>query len=194
MSLARLAMRIAAARCLLGATLGEARVYDSAIAPIDQTIGARATLCTADPRLVFAGSTVRLSAQELSDRPRLESEIGELERYTTHLPVHSLRATVASAPAGDWRGRKQEEVIETLGWLSVSVAGLALNPRMFVARVEGRSMDDGKSGLVDGAYAVFELWPAGTRQNLNVLVRGAFTDPETGAYAVSWRRGSGSGA
>jgi hypothetical protein len=38
MSLARLAMRIAAARCLRGATLAEARVYDSAIAPIDQTI------------------------------------------------------------------------------------------------------------------------------------------------------------
>ena len=38
MSLARLAMRIAAARALRGATLAEARVYDSAIAPIDQTV------------------------------------------------------------------------------------------------------------------------------------------------------------
>jgi len=38
MSFARLAMRIAAARALLGSTLAETRVYDSAIAPIDQTI------------------------------------------------------------------------------------------------------------------------------------------------------------
>ena len=38
MSLARLAMRIAAARALRGTTLAETRVYDSAIAPIDQTI------------------------------------------------------------------------------------------------------------------------------------------------------------
>jgi hypothetical protein len=38
MSLARLAMRIAAARALRGTTLAEGRVYDSAIAPIDQTI------------------------------------------------------------------------------------------------------------------------------------------------------------
>jgi hypothetical protein len=38
MSLARLAMRIAAARALRGATLAEGRVHDSAIAPIDQTI------------------------------------------------------------------------------------------------------------------------------------------------------------
>lgn len=38
MSLSRLAMRIAAARALNGATLAEARVFDSAIDPIDQTI------------------------------------------------------------------------------------------------------------------------------------------------------------
>ena len=38
MSLARLAMRIVAARALKGATLAESRVYDSAVAPIDQTI------------------------------------------------------------------------------------------------------------------------------------------------------------
>lgn len=38
MSLARLVMRIAAARALRGATLAEGRVFDSAIAPIDQTI------------------------------------------------------------------------------------------------------------------------------------------------------------
>ena len=75
------------------------------------------------------------------------------------------------------------EVIETLGWLRVSV-GRMLNRRMFVAQVEGKSMDDGRSGLVDGGYAVFELWPSGTRQFLNVLVRGAFSDPETGSYAV----------
>ena len=38
MSLARLAMRIAAARALKGATLAGERVFDSAIDPIDQTI------------------------------------------------------------------------------------------------------------------------------------------------------------
>ena len=45
-------------------------------------------------------------------------------------------------------------------------------------------MDDGRSGLVDGGFAVFELWPKGTKQHLRVLARGAFTDPETGSYAV----------
>ena len=110
--------------------------------------------------------------------------MANLEKYVTHLPVHSLRAAAASLPAGEWgKGVPQEEVIETLGWLDVSV-GRKLNRRMFVAQIEGKSMDDGRSGLVDGGYAVFELWPSGTRQLLNVLVRGAFSDPETGSYAV----------
>jgi len=38
MSLARLAMRVAAARAVKGVTLAEDRVFDSAIDPIDQTI------------------------------------------------------------------------------------------------------------------------------------------------------------
>ena len=75
-------------------------------------------------------------------------------------------------------------MIETLGWVRVTLPGRRLNDRMFIAAVEGHSMDDGKSGLVDGGYAVFELWPSGTKQNLSVLVRGSFSDPETGNYAV----------
>ena len=55
---------------------------------------------------------------------------------------------------------------------------------MFVARIVGNSMDDGRSGLVNSRYAVFELWPTGSRQGLIVLARGSFSDPETGSYAV----------
>ena len=55
---------------------------------------------------------------------------------------------------------------------------------MFVARIVGNSMDDGRSGLVNSRYAVFELWPTGSRQGLTVLARGSFSDPETGSYAV----------
>lgn len=40
MSLARLMMRIAAARAIHGATLAEGRVFDSAVEPLDQTISA----------------------------------------------------------------------------------------------------------------------------------------------------------
>lgn len=154
------------------------------LSDLDRAVDRHCMICGADPRLVVDGEQVRLSARELSDEPLVESDVAPLERYGTHLPLHSLKAAAASTPAGEWGTRAQENVIDTLGWVRVSLPGRSLNSRMFVAKVEGHSMDDGRSGLVDGRYAVFELWPAGTRQGLVVLVRGSFTDPETGSYAV----------
>jgi hypothetical protein len=159
-------------------------VLESALAELDEVVRRRCVVCAADPRLVVEHGEVRLSARELTDQPLLEQTVGELERYVTHLPLHSLRAAAASEPAGEWGPRAQEQVIDTLGWVKVEFPGRRLTPMMFVAQIAGRSMDDGRSGLVDGCYAVFELWPSGTKQNLNVLVRGAFTDPETGSFAI----------
>ena len=139
--------------------------------------------CSGDTRFICNQDTIRLAASELSDRPKLESPT-ELEKYVTHLPLHTLSAVAASEPAGEWGPRAQEELIETEGWLRVTLPGHSLNDQMFVARIKGNSMDNGKSALVNGAYAVFELWPSGTKQELIVLVRGAFKDPETGSYAV----------
>jgi hypothetical protein len=147
-------------------------------------VGRRCVLCAADPRFVVDGNRVRLSARELSGEPVLEPVAGPLERYTTHLPVHTLKATAASLPAGEWGGRAQDELIETLGWLKVDLPGRRLNDKMFVARVEGHSMDNGRNRLADGAWAVFELWPGGRKGSDPVLVRGAFHDPETGSYAL----------
>jgi hypothetical protein len=157
---------------------------ESTLRSLDEVVGRRCVLCPADRRLVLEDEEVRLSARELTSLPLLEETVGEIEKYVTHLPVHSLKAAAASEPAGQWGRRAQEGVIETLGWVRVVMPGRKLNQRMFVAQIEGHSMDDGRSGLVDGGYAVFELWPAGSKQNLDVLVRGAFTDPEMGSYAV----------
>jgi hypothetical protein len=157
---------------------------EAALARAGAHFGRRCVLCPDDPRFVLRHDAVHLAAGELSRLPVIEAQIGDLEKYTTHLPLHSLKAAAASLPAGAWGRRAQEEVIETPGWVRVTLSGRRLNPQMFVAAVEGHSMDDGKSGLVDGGYAVFELWPAGSSQHASVLVRGAFTDPETGSYAV----------
>lgn len=156
---------------------------EDALVALDGLVKRRCVFCTGDPRFVLEGGTLRLSARELTNQPLIEDEVGDLEKYVTHLPLHSLKAAAASLPAGEWGRAAQEEVIEPIGWVCVST-GHRLNPRMFVARIEGHSMDDGRSGLVDGGYAIFEFWPAGTKQHLNVLVRGAFSDPETGRYAV----------
>lgn len=147
-------------------------------------LGRPCSFCPADPRFVAEGDRVRLASRELTEKPRIDGEVAKSDKYATHLPVHSLAAAAASLPAGEWGEAAAQEAIETLGWLRVALSDRRLNERMFVARIEGHSMDDGRTGLQDGAYAVFELWPAGTRQNLNVLVRGSFTDPETGSYAL----------
>lgn len=157
---------------------------DDALKRAGEVFGRRCVFCADDPRFVLRHDEVHLAASELSRQPVVEDKVGELEKYRTHLPLHSLKAAAASEPAGEWGKRAQDQVIETLGWVRVTLPGRRLNDRMFLAAIEGHSMDDGKSGLVDGGYAVFELWPSGTKQNLSVLVRGAFSDPETGSYAV----------
>lgn len=157
---------------------------DAALRRASDLFGRRCVFCADDPRFVLRHEEVRLAASELSRQPVVEDDVGDLEKYQTHLPLHSLKAAAASEPAGEWGKRAQDQMIETLGWVRVSLPGRKLNDRMFIAAIEGHSMDDGKSGLVDGGYAVFELWPSGTKQSLNVLVRGAFSDPETGNYAV----------
>jgi hypothetical protein len=157
---------------------------DGALKRAADLFGRRCVFCADDPRLVLRHDKVHLAASELSRQPVIEDEVGDLEKYTTHLPLHSLKAAAASEPAGQWGPRAQEQAIETLGWVRVTIPGRRLNDRMFIAAIEGHSMDDGKSGFVDGGYVVFELWPSGTKQHLNVLVRGAFRDPETGSYAV----------
>lgn len=157
---------------------------DAELKRAGEVFGRRCVFCVDDPRFVLRRGEVHLAASELSRQPVIEDKVGDVEKYRTHLPLHSLKAAAASEPAGEWGRRAQDQVIETLGWVHVSLPGHRLNDRMFIAAIEGHSMDDGKSGLVDGGYAVFELWPSGTKQNMSVLVRGAFSDPETGNYAV----------
>ena len=149
-----------------------------------ELFGRRCVFCSDDSRFVLRHDELHLAASELSRQPAVEDKVGDLEKYRTHLPLHSLKAAAASEPAGEWGKRAQDQIIETLGWVRVTLPGRRLNDHMFIAEVEGHSMDDGRSGLVDGGYAVFELCPSGTKQNSSVLVRGAFSDPETGSYAV----------
>jgi hypothetical protein len=156
----------------------------AALRRASEMFGRHCVFCSDDPRFVLRHDEIHLAASELSRQPVVEDKVGDLEKYLTHLPLHSLKAAAASEPAGEWGKRAQDQVIATLGWVRVTLPGCRLNDRMFIAAIEGHSMDDGKSGLVDGSYAVFELWPSGTKQNLSVLVRGAFSDPETGSYAV----------
>ncbi|MCK5798403.1 MAG: hypothetical protein KAI47_14530, partial [Deltaproteobacteria bacterium] len=64
--------------------------------------------CPADDRFVLDHGMLRLSAKELTRRPLLEDDVTELEKYRTHLPVHSLKAAAASEPAGEWGGSAED--------------------------------------------------------------------------------------
>ena len=127
-----------------------------------------------------AGSTIP-GAEPAEAAP--EAEVGPEARFATHLPLYDLEAFAASAPAGEWGAAAVDAVVEPVGWLPVQLKR-RLTARMFVAAICGSSMDDGRSGLVDGGLAVFEVEPRGTRQHRIVLVRGSFSDPETGSFAV----------
>jgi hypothetical protein len=151
--------------------------------------------CEGDPRLRVDGDRVRLHPSELTNEPLLE-QVGESEQYTTHLPVLSLKAAAASEPAGEWGPDSEPQQVRALGWVRVDTR--PLNRRMFVAQVRGQSMDAGHRPIEDGDRVIFSYtfhkgiaYDAGSTEP-TVLVRGEFSDPESGAaYAVKrWVRDS----
>lgn len=157
--------------------------FEAALAELG-TVGERNwVFCRVDKRFVLQDNELRLSEQELTDSLLAEDAL-EMEKFVSHLPIRNLEAVAASEPEGEWGPTAQEEMGDVLGWVRVEMHGVVLNDKMFVARIKGHSMDDGRHGIVDGSYSLFELWPAGSRQGKIILVRGSFHDPETGNYAV----------
>lgn len=160
---------------------------DEALAFVEQLVHLPCAFCPGDPRFKrseLSKGVVRLAASELGDEILVETEVGDLQRYRTHLPLYSLKAMAASEPAGEWGDRAQHEVIEPLGWVRVDIPGRSLSDRMCLARVVGDSMDDGRRGILDGRLAVFELWPSGTKQGLIVLARWSRHASDAAGYAI----------
>jgi type I restriction enzyme, R subunit len=89
--------------------------------------------------------------------------------YSRHLPVYSL-AVAAGAFV-------ENRPVEEDGWVEVPET-VRLRNGMFVARIEGRSMEP---RIPDGSYAIFRPVPAGDREGRILLVEldGA-VDPELG--------------
>jgi hypothetical protein len=157
--------------------------FEDAMIELGSAIDRKWVFCPVDKRFVFEGENLRLSEQELTNSI-LSEDARDMEKYVSHLPIINLKAVAASEPKGEWGPEAQEDMGNILGWVRVDMPGVVLNDRMFVARIKGHSMDDGRRGIVDGSYSLFELWPVGSRQGKIILVRGSFHDPETGNYAV----------
>jgi hypothetical protein len=105
---------------------------------------------------VVQKARVRLAASQLSELPRLE-DASPLERFTTHLPVYSLRAVAASMPDGGWGPRALDEVPDQLGWVRVELGSHTDRRSLFLARIAGHSMEGGRVPLADGRYALFTI-------------------------------------
>lgn len=101
-----------------------------------------------------------------------DADVPDDERFTSYLPVYSLKAAAGYFGSG--------ETVEREGWLRVEGR---LTANMFVARAVGRSMEP---MIQDGDLCVFRKYAGGTRQNRDVLVQwSGIEDVDTGgSYAV----------
>ena len=105
----------------------------------------------------------------------LPAEVDDQLKYKVFLPVYSYRAACGKFGAG--------AAVEPDGWIRVE--GLkGRNERLFVLRVQGRSMEP---KIADGSYCVFEAPEIAVEREDRVLLvqyRGG-ADPDTGgAYTV----------
>lgn len=122
-----------------------------------------------------------LSRMEIKSSPegviplsKLLQEVPAVERFTKYLPVYSL-----AAAAGRF---SEEQRVVPLGWAPAKI-GRPLSKDMFIARVQGRSMEP---LIKDGSYSVFRWEKGGSRNGKVVLVEAqGVNDPEsTGRYTV----------
>ena len=104
----------------------------------------------------------------------ISNDVPADKKFSTHLPIYSL-----AAAAG---GFSESQEVRPLGWVPVSI-GRPLNKDMFVAQVNGRSMEP---TISNGSYCVFQFERGGSRNAKVVLVESRHVmDPENGAqYTV----------
>ena len=103
--------------------------------------------------------TVRNFERTLSDLYRQHVPV-QVMRFRTHLPKYAL--TVAAGPF-----LTNPEDIEAEDWIETP-AGLRLDENMFVARIQGHSMEP---RIPDGSLCVFRKNVVGSRHGKLVLVR-----------------------
>ena len=92
--------------------------------------------------------------------------------FETHVPVYTLRAAAGNLGA--------EMRVEPEDW-APAPDGTRLAPDLFVAHVDGRSMEP---RIPDGSLNLFRLHPAGSRQGKILLIERFGIADETARYTV----------
>jgi SOS-response transcriptional repressor LexA len=102
--------------------------------------------------------TVDAFSRVLDRLYREHVEDTQVQRFGTHLPLFSLRAAAG--------GLSDEMLSEAEDWVPAP-EGMRLSPDLFVAHVDGRSMEP---RIPDGSLNLFRLHPAGSRQGKILLI------------------------
>jgi SOS-response transcriptional repressor LexA len=95
-----------------------------------------------------------------------------IQRFATHLPLFSLRAAAG--------GLGEEMLSEAEDWVPAP-EGMRLSPDLFVAHVEGQSMEP---RIPDGSLNLFRLHPVGSRQGKILLIERFGVLDETARYTI----------
>ncbi len=116
----------------------------------------------------------RLLGSEVDFLERILQDVDSSLKYKEYLPVYTLAA--AAGAFGEGMDVKEK------GWIKVNI-GKALNKKLFVAKVIGKSMEP---LIPDGSYCVFSANVVGTRANKIVLVQhSSISDLDSGGkYTV----------
>jgi SOS-response transcriptional repressor LexA len=96
----------------------------------------------------------------------------EVQRFATHLPLFSLRAAAG--------GLSDEMLSEAEDWVPAP-EGMHLSPDLFVAHVEGQSMEP---RIPHGSLNLFRLHPAGSRQGKILLIERFGVLEESARYTI----------
>jgi SOS-response transcriptional repressor LexA len=96
----------------------------------------------------------------------------EVQRFATHLPLFSLRAAAG--------GLSDEMLSEAEDWVPAP-EGMHLSPDLFVAHVEGQSMEP---RIPHGSLNLFRLHPAGSRQGKILLIERFGVLDESARYTI----------
>ena len=123
---------------------------------------------------VGARQTISVDAfsRALDSLYREHVEDTEVARFATHLPLISLRAAAG--------GLSEEMQSSVEDWIPAP-EGMRLSPDLFIAHVEGRSM---QPRIPDGSLNLFRLHPAGSRQGKILLIERFGVLDETARYTV----------
>jgi SOS-response transcriptional repressor LexA len=112
----------------------------------------------------FSRVLERLYREQVEDVP--------VQPFATHVPLFSLRA--AAGGLGDEMASEAED------WVPAP-EGMLLSPDLFVAHVEGQSMEP---RIPDGSLNLFRLHPAGSRQGKILLIERFGVLDDTARYTI----------